>query len=59
MSWMTLKFIIKANEPTVLAQGGFERLKDIGRKLFQHPSGIQPLPEWFEVGSLWFRKITE
>ncbi len=48
-----LKFIIKANEPTVLAQGGFERLQDIGRKLFQHPSGIQtPYLNGFEVGSL-------
>ena len=48
-----LKFIIKANEPTVLAQGGFERLQEIGRKMFQHPSGIaSPYLNSYEVGSL-------
>ena len=45
-----LKFIIKANEPTVLAQGGFERLQEIGRKMFQHPSGIaSPYLNLFEA----------
>ena len=48
-----LKFIIKANEPTVLAQGGFEKLQEIGRKMFQHPSGIaSPYLNPYEVGSL-------
>ena len=48
-----LKFVVQANEPTVLVQGGFERLQEIGRKLFHHPSGRQVSylnPE--EVGSL-------
>lgn len=30
-----VKFIIKANEPTVLEQGGFERLKDIANLTFR------------------------
>ena len=31
-----LKFILKANEPTVLEQGGFEMLKDIANKKFRN-----------------------
>lgn len=34
-----LRFIVKANEPTVLEQGGFERLKDIASLAFKTPRG--------------------
>ncbi|MDP7631235.1 MAG: HD domain-containing phosphohydrolase, partial [SAR324 cluster bacterium] len=34
-----LKFIIRCNEPTVLAQGGFEKLQEIEQLRFAHPSG--------------------
>jgi len=34
-----LKFIVSANEPTVLAQEGFGKLMDIAKLTFQHPSG--------------------
>ena len=54
-----LKFIVCANEPTVLAQGGFEKLHEIGKKLFNHPSGIQaPYLNPYEVGSLSVPKGT-
>lgn len=33
-----LEFILKANEPTVLEQGGFDRLKDIANFSFKDPS---------------------
>ncbi len=35
-----LKFIIRANEPTVLAQGGFEKLQEIGNLTFAHPNQL-------------------
>ena len=35
-----LKFIVGANEPTVLAQEGFGKLMDIAKLTFQHPSGV-------------------
>ncbi len=38
-----LKFVIRANEPTVLAQGGFEKLQEIGGLRFLHPSQL-PMP---------------
>ena len=34
-----LKFIVDANEPTVLAQEGFGKLMDIAKLTFQYPSG--------------------
>jgi HD-GYP domain-containing protein (c-di-GMP phosphodiesterase class II) len=34
-----LKFVAKANEPTVLEQGGFERLKDIANLTFKNVRG--------------------
>jgi HD-GYP domain-containing protein (c-di-GMP phosphodiesterase class II) len=34
----SLEFILKANEPTVLEQGGFDRLKDIANFTFRDPS---------------------
>ena len=33
------EFILKANEPTVLEQGGFERLKDIAARMYINPFG--------------------
>jgi HD-GYP domain-containing protein (c-di-GMP phosphodiesterase class II) len=36
-----LEFILKCNEPTVLAQGGFERLHEIAAKTFQGWDGSQ------------------
>jgi hypothetical protein len=35
----SVKFVIKANEPTVLEQGGFERLKDIANLTFRTVRG--------------------
>ena len=35
-----LKFIIRCNEPTVLAQGGFEKLQEIEQLRFGHPAGM-------------------
>lgn len=34
-----LKFILKANEPTVLEQGGFEKLKDIANIVYKNTKG--------------------
>ncbi len=34
-----LKFIVSANEPTVLAEEGFEKLQKIAQRTFQPPSG--------------------
>ncbi|MEC7416860.1 MAG: HD domain-containing phosphohydrolase [SAR324 cluster bacterium] len=36
-----LKFIIRCNEPTVMAQGGFEKLQEIAQLHFAHPSGVE------------------
>ncbi len=48
-----LKFILNANEPTVLAQGGFEKLDEIGRMEFLHPDGEKtPYLSPYEVSSL-------
>jgi HD-GYP domain-containing protein (c-di-GMP phosphodiesterase class II) len=38
-----IQFILKSNEPTVLEQGGFERLADIAKKSYRDPRG-QELP---------------
>ncbi len=46
-------FIIKANEPTVLEEGGFERLVEIARMQYLAPSGeLQPYLEPGEVAAL-------
>jgi HD-GYP domain-containing protein (c-di-GMP phosphodiesterase class II) len=34
-----IQFILKSNEPTVLEQGGFERLADIAKKSYRDPRG--------------------
>lgn len=36
-----LHFILKSNEPTILEQGGFERLKDIANLSFKDSQGIK------------------
>ncbi len=36
-----LEFVIRCNEPTVLAQGGFEKLQEIEQLRFAHPSGVE------------------
>ena len=36
-----LEFILKCNEPTVLAQGGFEQLNDIASRTFQNWDGTE------------------
>ncbi len=38
-----LGFVLKANEPTVLAEGSFERLQEIANRIFPNPKG-QPMP---------------
>ncbi len=48
-----IQFILKANEPTVLDQGGFERLADIAKKTFRDPRGEeQPYLRPHEVETL-------
>jgi HD-GYP domain-containing protein (c-di-GMP phosphodiesterase class II) len=45
--------ILKSNEPTVLDQGGFERLKDIAARSYQDPRGeLQPYLRPLEVETL-------
>ncbi len=34
-----LNFVLQCNEPTVLAQGGFERLHDVAKKIFRNWDG--------------------
>ncbi len=46
-------FVLKANEPTVLEQGGFERLADIAKKTYKDPRGAeQPYLRQHEVETL-------
>jgi HD-GYP domain-containing protein (c-di-GMP phosphodiesterase class II) len=46
-------FVLKANEPTVLEQGGFERLADIAKKSYRDPRGQeQPFLRPHEVETL-------
>ncbi|MEK7293935.1 MAG: GAF domain-containing protein [Nitrospirota bacterium] len=37
-----LEFLLACNKPTVLAQGGFERLSDIAKMNYESYSGVQP-----------------
>jgi HD-GYP domain-containing protein (c-di-GMP phosphodiesterase class II) len=37
-----LEFLLACNRPTVLAQGGFERLNDIAKMNYESYSGVQP-----------------
>jgi HD-GYP domain-containing protein (c-di-GMP phosphodiesterase class II) len=48
-----ITFILKSNEPTVLEQGGFERLADIARRTYRDPRGEeQPYLRPHEVETL-------
>jgi HD-GYP domain-containing protein (c-di-GMP phosphodiesterase class II) len=48
-----IAFIMKSNEPTVLEQGGFERLADIAKKTYRDPRGEeQPYLRLLEVETL-------
>jgi HD-GYP domain-containing protein (c-di-GMP phosphodiesterase class II) len=48
-----IAFVLKVNEPTVLEQGGFERLADIARRLYKDPrGGDQPYLKPHEVETL-------
>jgi HD-GYP domain-containing protein (c-di-GMP phosphodiesterase class II) len=52
-----LAFIVKANEPTVLEQGGLERLLEIGRLKYIAPSGEpRPYLEPQEIAALQVRR---
>lgn len=52
-----LAFITKANEPTVLEQGGLERLMEIGRLKYIAPSGEpRPYLEPQEIAALQVRR---
>jgi len=54
-----LMFVSKANEPSVLEQGGFERLLEIGQLHYVHPSGqARPYLEPAEIAALQVRRGT-
>src|SRR5581483_10591881 len=46
------KFLLACNAPTVLPQGGFDRLKEIAAKRYETPGGPQPFLTEAEVASL-------
>jgi HD-GYP domain-containing protein (c-di-GMP phosphodiesterase class II) len=48
-----MQFVLKANEPTVLEQGGFEKIADIARRNYKDPRGWeQPYLKPHEVETL-------
>jgi HD-GYP domain-containing protein (c-di-GMP phosphodiesterase class II) len=50
-------FITKANEPTVLEEGGLERLVEIGQMMYMSPEGeLRPYIEREEVAALQVRR---
>ncbi len=52
-----LAFISRVNEPTVLDQGGFERLVEIARLVYMAPDGeLRPYLEAEEVAALQIRR---
>ena len=52
-----LAFVNRVNEPTVLDQGGFERLVEIARLVYMAPDGVlRPYLEPEEVGALQVRR---
>ncbi|HEY4186809.1 MAG TPA: HD domain-containing phosphohydrolase [Polyangia bacterium] len=52
-----LAFVAKVNEPTVLEQGGFERLLEIGQLRYPAPSGeARPFLEPAEIAALQVRR---
>lgn len=46
------KFVLQANQPTVLAQGGFERLQQLNHLLFQVDQESVPLLDGYEISRL-------
>ena len=52
-----LAFVVRVNEPTVLDQGGFERLVEIARLVYMAPDGeLRPYLEPEEVAALQVRR---
>jgi len=52
-----LAFVARVNEPTVLDQGGFERLVEIARLVYMSPNGeLRPYLEPEEVAALQVRR---
>jgi len=52
-----LSFVARVNEPTVLEQGGFERLVEIARLVYMAPDGeLRPYLEAEEVAALQVRR---
>jgi len=52
-----LAFVTKANEPTVMEQGGFERLLEIGQLRYPSPAGEpRPFLEPAEIAALQVRR---
>jgi len=52
-----LAFVVKANEPTVMEQGGFERLLEIGQQRYPAPGGeSRPFLEPGELAALQVRR---
>ena len=52
-----LSFVLRVNEPTVLDQGGFERLVEIARLIYMAPGGeLRPYLEPEEVAALQVRR---
>ena len=52
-----LAFVMRVNEPTVLDQGGFERLVEIARLVYMAPDGeLRPYLEPAEVAALQVRR---
>jgi HD-GYP domain-containing protein (c-di-GMP phosphodiesterase class II) len=53
----SLRFILEANEPTVLREGSFEKLADFARKTYRDPGGREcPLLTPDEVSALSIRQ---
>jgi HD-GYP domain-containing protein (c-di-GMP phosphodiesterase class II) len=52
-----LSFVLRVNEPTVLDQGGFERLVEIARLVYMAPGGeLRPYLEPEEIAALQVRR---
>lgn len=51
-----IRFILQANEPTVLEQGGFERIAEIARMTFLGGDGTEPFLTTEEASALQIRR---
>jgi len=51
-----IRFILHANEPTVLEQGSFERIAEIAAMTFRSDDGPRPFLTQQEVGALQIRR---